>query len=279
MDIGPSLIADGQPAVPVEPGQGALHHPAMAAQPLAGVDAFAGDAHPDVALGKRPATARDVVGLVGMQLVRALAAPAVGLLDRRDGIEQLLEDDRVVAVGRRSGAWPAGGRRGRSQCGVSCPVCRDPWGWDRPRRPPFGRDAGAVQRGPAPVDLAGFAEAIEQERDGARSQTPASCQSRSRRQQVIPEPQPISWGSISQGMPVFSTKMMPVKAARSGTRGRPPLGLGGSGGSSGATRAHSSSLTRVWPCPRSTMPAPVLLGSLSSRDPGPRLSLFRFARD
>jgi transposase len=28
---------------------------------------------------------------------------------------------------------------------------------------------------------------------------PASCQSRKRRQQVMPEPQPISWGSISQG--------------------------------------------------------------------------------
>ena len=37
---------------------------------------------------------------------------------------------------------------------------------------------------------------------------------------------------------------MPVKQARSGTRGRPPLGLGGSGGSSGATMAHSSSLTK-----------------------------------
>ena len=35
-----------------------------------------------------------------------------------------------------------------------------------------------------------------------------------------------------------------IKAARSGTRGRPPLGLGGSGGSSGATMAHNSSLTR-----------------------------------
>ena len=35
--------------------------------------------------------------------------------------------------------------------------------------------------------------------------------------------------------------MMPVRAARSGTRGRPPLGLGGSGGSSGSTIAHKSS--------------------------------------
>ena len=47
------------------------------------------------------------------------------------------------------------------------------------------------------------------------SQTPAFCQSRSLRQQVIPEPQPISFGRCSQPMPVFSTNSIPVKAARS----------------------------------------------------------------
>ena len=76
-----------------------------------------------------------------------------------------------------------------------------------------------------------------------RSQTPASCQSCNRRQQVMPEPQPISAGSISQGMPALSTKMMPVRQARSGMRGRPPVGFAGSGGSNGAMRFQSSSET------------------------------------
>ena len=31
------------------------------------------------------------------------------------------------------------------------------------------------------------------------SQTPAACQSRKRFQQVMPQPQPISWGKSSQG--------------------------------------------------------------------------------
>ena len=44
-------------------------------------------------------------------------------------------------------------------------------------------------------------------------QTPASCQSRSRRQQVMPEPQPISRGSISHGMPLLSTNRMPLEPA------------------------------------------------------------------
>jgi hypothetical protein len=75
------------------------------------------------------------------------------------------------------------------------------------------------------------------------SHTPASCHSRKRRQQVIPEPQPISWGSISQGMPLFSTKTMPVSAARSSMRGLPPRGFGASGGRSGSMVSHSSSVT------------------------------------
>ena len=52
--------------------------------------------------------------------------------------------------------------------------------------------------------------------------TPAACQSCSRRQQVTPDPHPISAGSISHGMPVRSTSRMPVNAAHDGTGGRPP---------------------------------------------------------
>jgi hypothetical protein len=47
------------------------------------------------------------------------------------------------------------------------------------------------------------------------SQTPAFCQSRKRRQQVIPLPQPISCGKYSQPMPVLNTNNIPVRAARS----------------------------------------------------------------
>jgi hypothetical protein len=72
---------------------------------------------------------------------------------------------------------------------------------------------------------------------------PDSCQSRSRRQQVIPEPQPISRGRYSQGVPVLRTNKIPVKHARSETRGRPPFGLAGSSGSRGAIRSHNSSGT------------------------------------
>jgi hypothetical protein len=45
-------------------------------------------------------------------------------------------------------------------------------------------------------------------------QTPACSHSFKRLQQVIPDPQPISCGKSSHGMPVFSTNRIPVSALR-----------------------------------------------------------------
>jgi hypothetical protein len=61
-------------------------------------------------------------------------------------------------------------------------------------------------------------------------------------------------------MPLRRTKMMPVSAARSGTRGRPPCGLGPSDGSSGASTLHRSSLTNGWLMPVHTSSSRPALG-------------------
>jgi len=75
-----------------------------------------------------------------------------------------------------------------------------------------------------------------------RFHTRARCQARSRRQQVIPEPQPISCGSIFHGMPDFRTNKMPVSACRSESRCRPGFRLRRRRlGSSGSITVHSSS--------------------------------------
>jgi hypothetical protein len=77
-----------------------------------------------------------------------------------------------------------------------------------------------------------------------RFQTPRRCQCRSRRQQVTPEPQPISSGSRFQAMPLCSTNTMPVSAARSPTGGRPRFpGRYLRPGKSGSIVSHSSSGT------------------------------------
>jgi hypothetical protein len=87
-------------------------------------------------------------------------------------------------------------------------------------------------------------------------QMPRRCQYRSRRQQVTPEPQPISKGSISHGMPLRKTKTIPVRQARSSTGGRPRLpGRALCRGSNGAMASHSSSGTNG-----SAMAAPPCFG-------------------
>jgi hypothetical protein len=77
-------------------------------------------------------------------------------------------------------------------------------------------------------------------------QTSSWVQRAKRRQQVLPLPHCISAGKACNGMPVRSTKTMPVKAWRGETRGRPPWGEGlGSGGRSGSICSHSSSGTSL----------------------------------
>jgi hypothetical protein len=58
---------------------------------------------------------------------------------------------------------------------------------------------------------------------------------------VMPEPHPISRGSISVGNAERRTNRMPVRAARDDTRVRPPLSFGGSGGNNGSIINHSAS--------------------------------------
>lgn len=98
MDVVPALIADGQAPELTQPRQGPLDHPAVASQPLAAVDAFAGDPHLDPAPVQEAAAARDVVRLVGMQLDRALPRTSASALDGRDAIDHLLEYGAVVAI-------------------------------------------------------------------------------------------------------------------------------------------------------------------------------------
>jgi hypothetical protein len=242
VNIGSSFITNRQPPIAVEPGQRALNHPAMATEPFAGVDTLTGDADADVAATQRLATAWIVIPFVGMQLGGALAAPSIGLPDEGNGIEQLLEDDGVVAVGsaQERGERAAAALDHNMALRARFAAIRR-GGTDEVA--PFLAGILALSKEARLQSIWSASPRRSSNSRCSRSQTPASCQSRKRRQQVTPEPQPSSGGSISQGMPLFRTKMIPVKQARSGTRGRPPLGLGGSGGNSGATRAHSSSLT------------------------------------
>ena len=242
MDVGATLVADGEAAEAVQPREGALDNPPVLSQPLAAFHATAPDARLDPALVAGTAAAGVIVAFVGVQLARASARSAPFARHGRDRVEQVLERHAVVRVGpgQREGkrdAAPVGGEVALGSCLAAIRRVRA-----RGRPPLFaGTDALSMQARFQSIRSA--ACSLRSNSRCKRSHTPASCQSRSLRQQVTPEPQPISDGNISHAMPERRTKRMPVSAARFGTTGRPPFGFGGPGGSNGSTINQSSSDT------------------------------------
>lgn len=84
-----SLVTDGQAAEAVEPGVGALHHPVVTPEPLATLDASAGDARHDSASPAFQPPRPDIVGIVSVQLTGPLARSlAPSATQRRDGIKR-----------------------------------------------------------------------------------------------------------------------------------------------------------------------------------------------
>lgn len=103
-----------------------------------------------------------VITLVGMQLGRASPWTAGALLDRRYGIDHLLQQLAVVAVGRRNphGQGDAVGIDEDVASGALLAAV----GRVRPSLlAPFCRDGGAVHGGSFPVDRVGVAEPIQED--------------------------------------------------------------------------------------------------------------------
>lgn len=100
VDVGASLVTDGQAPEAVEPGVGSLDDPAVPPELLAAVDPAPSDAGYDPPGAALLATGAGVVGLVGMKLVGTAAwatAPAVS--HGRDRIEGRGHHYAFVAVG------------------------------------------------------------------------------------------------------------------------------------------------------------------------------------
>jgi site-specific DNA recombinase len=221
-----------------------FHDPPPTTQSALVLDAFAGDPHLNPAPMEGAATVARVVALVGVDLLRALARSSTWSPHRRDGVDDRREDGRVGALGP---GQPGGQRQ---------PLAIDGQVTFGPRLAPVGR----VRSHRFAPFLARRLALSTDTRDQSSApswpswsriarckayQTPAACQSRRRRQQVLPLPQPSARGSAFQPQPVCSTNMIPHNARRSGSHGRPPLRCGGRGGSSGAISAHKSSGTSV----------------------------------
>jgi hypothetical protein len=239
-----SVIPDLETACLSDPSQAPLDDVANLAQAAAVRRAWLGQMILDPPFLQSLVVAWRPVGAVPVQrlgLAMHMPAPVV---DRRDVIEQRHRLERFVAVG----AGDAHGQRGAVAIDEQVPFRA------------FFASIRGVFAGEYPPKTArydwlstlAFSQSISPSRPRQSSkacssffQTPRRCQYCRRRQQVTPEPQPISSGSNSQGMPLRRTKTMPVRQARSSTGGRPRFpGRALWRGSSGSMASQSSSGTR-----------------------------------
>lgn len=210
------IVAHAEAAKAAEPRQRALHNPAVAAESRTRLHTKASNAGSDSTPAQIGSAAREVIALSACTFRgRRRSRPA--RVRRSGGM------DSMSGSNARLSCRLAGERRTAS----GIPL----WSTTRWRLVP-GRPR-SVEFGPvrSPPCLAAMlalstAARLQSIRSAScrrfsrawwsLSQTPALCQSRSLRQQVMPLPQPSSCGSIRHGIPERRTKRIPSRAARAG---------------------------------------------------------------
>jgi len=231
----------------MEPGQRAFHDPPRATEPTAMGRPTLGELGLDPAAMQRVAMRLRIVAPVALNQPRLAHRATRTAPQRRNGVHQRQQLRDVVAIG--------GGQHGRQRdaaCLGENVVLRPRLtaiGWVRSSFfPPRSARTEALST------RARVRSSWPRWRNSAsrtvcsRRQTPARCHRANRRQHVLPEPQPISFGSICHGSPLRKTNRMPVNAARSGTRGRPMVfqRRRGGFGRSGSIRLQRASSMRRW---------------------------------
>src|SRR5271170_1758804 len=239
VDVVAFVESCSQSAKLMQQGDGLLHHISEDAQAAAMFFPPSGNCRGDAASRQLHAMRIRVVSPVGHHFLRLTQRRADFTHDRRNRVDQRDQLGHIVTVGGSED----GGKR--HAAGIDSEVVF---------RAVFPAVHGARSRFFPPCTARMYAEStitreksissaprsLSSSRQWSRSHTPAWRHSSRRFQRVMPQ-QPISWGKSSQGRPVFSTKMIPVRQTRSGTRGLPTPGTYGCLGNSGSTKAQSSS--------------------------------------
>jgi len=238
------FVTQLQPAVLAEPGQRSVHHIAAFAEPAPVGQTGPSQLRSDPPSAARRDVSRRTVGPIPLKNAGPMTGTSAGSWNGGNRIKHGDRGHAIVYVGRR------GSNHQGNPFGIG----------DQVPFAAFFRTIGRVRPGVGPPKTARTEALSTTVRDNLMrplrpmmfsnlawisGQRPATVQSRSRRQQVTPLPHPISAGTIRQGSPVRKTNTMPVRQARSGTRGRPPSGLGRSTGRKGRISFHNVSVTSV----------------------------------
>ena len=242
MDLGESLIADSQTMEIMEPSMRTFDYPSILSESAAVLSAALGEYRFNTPFAQSASVCFGVVSAVSIDDLGFLQRAAANATDDWNRVDQRQQLCDVMAIGAGQN-----NRERHPVCVSSDMVLRAgsrtiyrvrPSFWPAPIARTEDESTTTRDKSICPA-----ARNSESSSSCNRSHTPTSCQSRKRRQQVTPEPQPISAGRSRQRSPVRNTNTMPLNAARSGTGLRPgyfsrrAFGCG----SKGSIRFHNSS--------------------------------------
>lgn len=246
MNISPAFVTDTEPAELVEPAPGALDHPTRFAQAAAVRLADLGQQVLDAEALEKEGMGFAAVSTITLHDVGTPPRAAHFASNPLKGYEHRNKLGAVVDVGtaqREAQRYALGIGEKMMLAARFAEVRRV-----RPRLSP-PKTARTELESATARDQSIWSAAWSRARSSwwRRSHTPACCQSRSLRQQVMPLPQPISKGRSFHPIPVFRTKRIPVRAARLGIGLRPGCRLRrGFSGKSGLMISHNLSSTNAF---------------------------------
>ena len=203
MDVVTLLIPHAQTSLTEEPIKGRFNHIAVLPEPTAMFRIALGDQGCHSALTQWLTNLfLRVVGTIRENFIRTLTRPTPPLLDAWNPVHQGNGHFRIVNIGPRvlkGQRSPLPIHNQMALRTVFAPIRGIRAGFRPPKR------ARTEQLSIAEVDQS-IASACPNSSSRACQifcQTPAVCQSRRRRQHVMPQPEPLSRGKYSQGVPFF----------------------------------------------------------------------------
>jgi hypothetical protein len=238
-----ALVSDSQATELMQPGEGAFHHPPCLAQIAAMASATSGNLMAYALPVQGLPMLVTVVPAIGLHALRFAQWPSAFARNWGQAFEQGHELRNIVAIGL--GQNPIEREALRIDEKVVFAPRLAAIGWVRSSCfPPCTARTEALSGIPREKSSWSAPRSLASSTWCNRVHTPTLCQARKRRQHVMPEPHPISWGSISQGIPDCNTNRMPASTRRSSRRLRPGCRLRRrTAGNSGWIISHSSSST------------------------------------
>lgn len=252
MNLWAAFIPNPKATELVQPGEGPFHHPSGDAEATAVFGSPFCEHGRDLSVAEFLAMGFGVIPAVALERLWSLSGPPRLPSDWRDRVHQGKKLGHVVGIGpgEEGRQGNALGLRDEVVLAAQLPPIRRIRARFFP--PPTAR-TDALSTTARDQSIWSASRSLARRSSWSFCHTPARCQARRYRQQLMPDPHPISGGSISQGMPLLRTKRMPVRTLRRsrglrpGYRNRRRFGLGSMGSMSFHSSSETSSLAMCMP--------------------------------